>query len=142
LDTTSYGVRLETVADRIIEIAAQRSHIAHWPLVELMCRHLHLAPLRFGTDETWPSKRAIAVHTKFWMVDDRVFYIGSENLYPANLQELDYVVEDFSAATQVRTDLWDRAWDWSQNAAISGSEARACVFRPQDRYQTASYGRK
>ena len=137
----SYGVRLETVADRIIEVAAQRSHMGHRQLVELMCRHLHLAPLRFGPDQTWPGKRAIAVHAKFWMVDDRVFYIGSENLYPANLQELGYVVEDSTAARQARTDLWDRAWRWSQTAAISGSEAHACVFR-QDAFQTASYGRK
>ena len=75
------------------------------------------------------------------MVDDRVFYVGSENLYPANLQELGYVVEDSTAAIQVRTDLWDRAWRWSQNAAISGSEAHACVFR-QNTFETASYGRK
>ena len=138
----SYGVRLETVANRILEVAAQRSHLAHRHLVDLMCRHLHLAPLRFGLDQTWPGNRPIAVHAKFWMVDDRVFYIGSENLYPANLQEFGYIVEDATASAQVRADLWARAWQWSQRAAISGSEAHACVFRSQNAQQTASYGRK
>ena len=138
----SYGIRLETVASHILEVAAQRSRMAHRPLVELMCRHLHLAPLRFGPDEAWPGNRAIGVHAKFWMVDDRAFYIGSENLYPANLQEFGYVVEDPTAAAQVRADFWDRAWHWSQKKAISGSEAHACVFSSQNVQQTASYGRK
>jgi len=78
----SYGVRLETVANRILEIAGQRSHLDHRPLVDLMCRHLHLAPMRLGPYAAWPNNRPIAVHAQFWMVDDRVFYIGSENLYP------------------------------------------------------------
>jgi phosphatidylserine/phosphatidylglycerophosphate/cardiolipin synthase-like enzyme len=138
----SYSVPLEAVATRIMDVAAQRSQMAHRPLVDLMCRHLHLAPLRFGPDEAWPGNRAIAVHAKFWMVDDRAFYIGSENLYPANLQEFGYVVEDPVAAGQVRADLWDRAWRWSQKKAISGSEVSDCVLRSPNRQQTASFGRK
>jgi phosphatidylserine/phosphatidylglycerophosphate/cardiolipin synthase-like enzyme len=68
------------------------------------------------------------VHAKFWMVDERAFYIGSENLYPAELQEFGYIVEDRSAAAQVRRDYWDQAWKWSQAAAISGDGAPSCIF--------------
>jgi hypothetical protein len=107
-----------------------------------MCQHLHLAPLRFGPDETWPENRAIAVHAKFWMIDDRAFYVGSDNLYPANLQEFGYVLEDASAVAQVRAQLWDRAWRWSQKAVISGSETQACVFKPQIAQQNTVYGRR
>ncbi|MGZ6317345.1 MAG: hypothetical protein ACXWNQ_08805 [Anaerolineales bacterium] len=63
----SYGVRLETVANYILEIAAQRSHLSHRPLVDLMCQHLHLAPMRFGPYEVWPNNHPIAVHAKFWV---------------------------------------------------------------------------
>jgi len=138
----SHGVRLESVARRIMEVATQRSRLSHRALVEAMCEHLHLAPLRFGPDETWPENRPIAVHSKFWMIDDRAFYVGSDNLYPANLQEFGYVVEDANAVAHVRAQLWDRAWHWSQKAAISGSETPACVFKPQIVQQSAAYGRK
>jgi hypothetical protein len=55
--------------------------------------------------------------------------IDSENLYPVELQEFGYIVEDASAAAQLRRDYWDQAWKWSQAAAISGEEAPSCVFQ-------------
>jgi phosphatidylserine/phosphatidylglycerophosphate/cardiolipin synthase-like enzyme len=135
----SYGVALETVASRLMQVAQRRSHHSHRVLVKELCQHFHLAPLRFGPDATWPGNKPIAVHTKFWMVDDRLFYIGSENLYPATLQEFGYVVEDRAATARVRTDLWDQAWKWSQQAAISGAEAPACVF--ESKRTAAHFGR-
>ena len=98
--------------------------------------------MRLGPYAVWPNNRLIAVHAKFWMVDDRVFYIGSENFYPSNLEEFGYIVEDAAASAQVRADLWDHAWEWSQRAAHSGSEARSCVFKAQDAQKSARYGRK
>ena len=68
------------------------------------------------------------------MVDERAFYIGSGNLYPAELQAFGDIVEDRSVAAQLRRDYWDQAWKWSQAAAISGEEAPSCVFeRPAAR---------
>jgi len=52
------------------------------------------------------------------------------------------VVEDPNAVAHVRAQLWDRAWHWSQKAAISGSETQARVFKPQIVQQNAAYGRK
>jgi hypothetical protein len=52
------------------------------PINAMLCRHVHLAPFRFGPDATWPRGIPIANHAKFWMVDDRAFYIGSDNVYP------------------------------------------------------------
>jgi phosphatidylserine/phosphatidylglycerophosphate/cardiolipin synthase-like enzyme len=126
----SNGISLETVAKRMLEVAQQRSRLSRRSLVDLICKHFHVAPLRFGPDDSWLKKRPIGLHAKFWMVDERAFYIGSENLYPVNLQEFGYVVEDAEASAQVRRAYWEPAWKWSSRAAISGSEARACVLRP------------
>ena len=71
------------------------------PINALLCSHLHLAPFRFGPDATWPHGVAIANHAKLWMVDDRVFYIGSDNVYPVNLQEFGYIVDDRKAAAEL-----------------------------------------
>lgn len=69
----------------------------------------------------------------FWMIGERVFYIGSENLYPTELQKFGYIVEDRSAAAQVRREFWDEAWKRSRTAAISGDEARGCIFTGSSR---------
>jgi hypothetical protein len=124
-------VPIEAVAMKMRDKLRARSALDDAALNDLLCNHLHLAPLRFGPDETWPDNKPIGMHTKFWMVDARAFYIGAENLYPSELQEFGYIVEDGKAARQVLRELWEPAWKWSQAAAISGSEAQACVFRQE-----------
>ena len=94
----------------------------------LLCRRLHIAPLRLGPDATWPDKVPIGNHAKFWMVDDRVFYIGSDNLYPVDLQEFGFIVDSRAAAADLRRRYWDPMWRWSSQAAISGAGAPRCVF--------------
>jgi phosphatidylserine/phosphatidylglycerophosphate/cardiolipin synthase-like enzyme len=124
----STGVTLEQVAGRIHDALASRSGLPEPDLDRVLCNRLHLAPMRFGPDPSWPGDKPIGVHAKFWMVDDRVFYIGSENLYPVDLQEFGYIVDSRTAAAEIRRDYFDKAWTWSKEAAISGTEAQRCVF--------------
>lgn len=126
--TYSNGVRLGIVADKIRDAARDLSRWTEPELNALLCRQLHIAPLRFGPDATWPDNKPIGLHAKFWMVDERAFYIGPENLYPSELQEFGYVVEDHAAAAQVLHDYWDKVWRWSAPAQISGGGTQACVF--------------
>jgi hypothetical protein len=124
----SNNVPLRGVTDRLLTLAEARNGLAEPDASGLLCRHLHLAPLRFGPDARWPSNRPIGVHAKFWMLDDRVFYIGSDNLCPVDLQEFGYIVEDRGASAQILRGYWHHAWQWSRGAAISGDDAPRCVF--------------
>jgi phosphatidylserine/phosphatidylglycerophosphate/cardiolipin synthase-like enzyme len=125
----SNGVPLAAVARRIADAVTRRGGPTGDAATELLCRHLHLAPFRFGPEPTWPGDEKIANHGKFWMVDDRAFYIGSDNLYPVDLQEFGYILDDAPAAATLRRLYWDPLWHWSSRAAISGGDARRCVFR-------------
>jgi phosphatidylserine/phosphatidylglycerophosphate/cardiolipin synthase-like enzyme len=124
----STGVSLEQVAGRLREVVRRRAHLPDAEVDALLCRNFHLAPLRFGPDPAWPGGHKIANHAKFWMVDQRAFHIGSHNLYPVDLQEFGYIVEDRAAATTVLRDYWEKLWRYSRAAAISGSDAPRCVF--------------
>merc|ERR1712196_205480 len=76
----------------------------------LVCRRFTITTLHYTKKETAWAKEArcpvqwlppgskpgdcdaqgskdMGVHTKFWLVDDVSFYVGSQNLYPANLAE-------------------------------------------------------
>ena len=127
--TYSNGVSLEAVADKMLQVAHTNSTLSQSELVDLLCRHFHLAPYRFGPDATWPGDDPIGNHGKFWMVDDRYFYIGSDNLYPVDLQEFGYILDDPAAAAELRQNYWDPLWRWSRFAAISGKDAPTCALR-------------
>ena len=89
------------------------------PVNALLCSHVHLAPLRFGPDATWPGGKTFANHAKLWMVDDRVFYVGSDNFYPVNLQEFGYIVDDQKAAAELLDAYWNSAVAMVANAPPS-----------------------
>ena len=124
----SNRIPLEAVGEHVRSLVKARTRLPEAEISALLCRHLHLAPLRFGPDATWPGSRPIGLHTKLWMADDHVFYVGSDNLYPVDLQEFGYIVDDRSASAQIRHDYWDPMWQWSRGAAISGDDAPRCMF--------------
>jgi phosphatidylserine/phosphatidylglycerophosphate/cardiolipin synthase-like enzyme len=99
------------------------------PANALLCEHVHLAPFRFGPDQKWADGKTFATHMKLWMIDDRAFYIGSDNMYPVNLQEYGYIVDDKKAAGELLDAYWNPLWQWSQKAAVSGSGVENCIFR-------------
>ncbi|HKH44514.1 MAG TPA: hypothetical protein VKM72_07615 [Thermoanaerobaculia bacterium] len=124
------GVPLTGTADRIkSDVARQPGAPTGKELIDLLCSNLHLTTLRFGPSDQWPNGFKFANHSKFWMVDDRLFYVGSENLYPSDLQEYGVILNDAGAAAQMKQEYWDKLWSYSSRAAISGSEAGRCYFR-------------
>jgi phosphatidylserine/phosphatidylglycerophosphate/cardiolipin synthase-like enzyme len=129
--TYSNGVTLAAVAEKMLKVAQSRSSLSQAALIDLLCSHFYLAPFRFGPDAAWPPKNPIGNHGKFWMVDDRYFYLGSDNLYPVDLQEFGYILDDRAAAAELRRTYWDPLWRWSRKAAISGADAPSCSLRPK-----------
>ena len=96
---------------------------------EVLCANLQLASLRIGDEPTWPDGAGFANHAKFIHVDDQVFSVGSNNMYPASLQEFDLVVDDETAAQQVRTAYLDPLWEWSKaDAVIDPDQGRCDIF--------------
>ncbi len=138
--TYSNDVSLQNLAHHLRNEVERRfeARDPHWryqirtgpdPVNALLCERLHLAPFRFGPDNRWPDGQPFATHAKFWMVDGRVFYIGSDNMYPVNLQEFGYIVDDRKAAQELIDAYWTPLWQWSSRAAVSGQGVKNCIFR-------------
>jgi len=87
-----------------------------------MTGHMLMAPLRFSSSgDRWEhdgTQLKIINHAKFWMVDDRAFHVGSDNLYPHNLQEFGYVVESADLAREARAQYWDPMWLFTSRLAL------------------------
>jgi murine toxin len=77
---------------------------------------------RFGTSVPVPSVTtyppAPGNHSKVFMVDDRAYLIGSDNLYPHNLAEFSYLVEG-PAVEEFKTAYWDEVWSFSEELCVS-----------------------
>ncbi|MDU6684211.1 MAG: LamG-like jellyroll fold domain-containing protein [Enterobacteriaceae bacterium] len=60
-------------------------------------------------------------HAKIMIIDDEVYVVGSDNLYPGFLSEIDYLVEGKEAVSQMINTYWNPLWQYSGPHSISGS---------------------
>ena len=72
--------------------------------------------------KAWPTAdvddidhHQIGNHAKFFMIDDCAYYIGSQNLYVADLSEWGLLVDDAGQTRNVIKEywhpLWSNSWD-------------------------------
>ena len=66
-------------------------------------------------------------HAKIMIVDEEVYVIGSDNLYPGFLSEIDYMVEGADAVNEMLSSYWNKLWQYSGPHALSGASDTASV---------------
>lgn len=98
---------------------------------KMVCERVHVANIRYHKEENeWISRykagRRIGNHAKVYIIDDKAFYIGSENLYPASLAEYGLFVDDREKTMELLSDYWDDLWDASKRTAVSGNGVSEC----------------
>jgi phosphatidylserine/phosphatidylglycerophosphate/cardiolipin synthase-like enzyme len=106
--------------------------------LDILCKRLHVAPLRFGPDNVWDQEYTtwwgneyqlgFANHAKTIIIDSQAFYVGSHNFYPMNLQEYGLIVDDQKHASQYMKEYWEPMWRYSGNSAVCGG-SQACMFK-------------
>eukprot|EP00929_Paragymnodinium_shiwhaense_P032686 TRINITY_DN18088_c0_g1_i5.p1 TRINITY_DN18088_c0_g1~~TRINITY_DN18088_c0_g1_i5.p1 ORF type:complete len:734 (+),score=131.67 TRINITY_DN18088_c0_g1_i5:104-2305(+) len=78
---------------------------------------------------THANGASIGNHSKLFMVDDRCYYIGSQNLYVANLAEWGIIVDDQYQARTVLDTYWDPMWRECEWCCCGIDEIRQEVTR-------------
>lgn len=89
-----------------------------------ICSNLKVAPIRSSADAKNPTGEPIGNHAKIVSFDDRAFYLGSQNLYDANLAEAGYLVDDARVMASLLAGYWNPLWRWSSVGAVSSK--RSC----------------
>lgn len=89
---------------------------------DVICQHLNIAPIRPYDRQAWPGGAEFANHAKSFIVDDRAFYIGSQNLYPADLAEFGYLIDDAETTDELLRDYWQPLWSSSQPGVVDGCD--------------------
>ena len=88
-----------------------RSSLTKKQINTLLCKNLHIGYTAFNNfNAVWPDKSKVYQHYKFIMVDERFFYVGSQNFYPDALQNYGFIIDSKKASNQIKQDFWDKYW--------------------------------
>jgi phosphatidylserine/phosphatidylglycerophosphate/cardiolipin synthase-like enzyme len=120
------GYSLAADAQTLTAMVQAQQHVSYDQARSLVCRDVGLAFIHNGAAAKWADGYLFANHAKLVEVDDSAFYIGSENLYPARLQELGWIVESPTAAAQLRASYLDPLWRYSAPYALIDPATSKC----------------
>lgn len=85
-----------------------------WPDAHAaLCKHVHFARLRASGSAAWASGMPYANHAKVVIVDDQAHYVGSQNLYDADLAEFGVIVDDQASTQRMVSEYWNKLAQFS-----------------------------
>lgn len=62
---------------------------------------------------------APANHAKVTIIDDEVYIVGSDNMYPGYLSEFNYIIEGSDAVTDFVKSYWKHLWHYSSRHLVN-----------------------
>jgi phosphatidylserine/phosphatidylglycerophosphate/cardiolipin synthase-like enzyme len=123
------GDDVASVNKRLLDVLVRDLYLTADAAKALVDQKLFVGGFRFSTDDGYPDGKGgktipLPNHARTFMVDDRVFYVGSQNPYRCNSAEFGYLVEDVDKARSYVANYWTKLWDQSkrtrqQSAATS-----------------------
>ena len=81
------------------------------------CNRLHVTTLDATSSPTWPDGGKFALHTKLISVDSQAFYLGSQNMYVADLAEFGFIYDDAATAQNLENTYYAQMWNYSSPGA-------------------------
>lgn len=115
------GWRCADVAAEIIRaIMDDVPNIDDARLREMVNKNLRLCYIRQGSGHQWQSGMNMGNHAKHFIIDDKCYYIGSQNLYVADLAEWGVLVDDEGATERCLHQYWAPMWRASFEVAPDG----------------------
>jgi len=104
----------------------RRRMVATWgkddPKITRALCHLRVATLKYSGDDAYPA----ALHSKFVIADTSAYYVGSHNLYDANLFEFGYLVDGKEEAKSAEERYWNHLWQYSRETSVRGDSDANC----------------
>lgn len=105
----SSNVDLKYIWDYLKTLLRVKHHMTNDQANNVLSTSLHLGFISYD-GKTINDKS----HNKVWIVDDKVFYIGSHNIYASSLQQFGVIIDSNIAAKLLETKLWNPLWNYSQ----------------------------
>ena len=113
------GWTIEETKNVVLEWVSNRlaNYSPYADVVERVRDNLRFASLRFSEDANWDDGEGVGNHAKFLIADDQAAYIGSQNLYVAQLAEHGVLIDDAETVSRIIEAYWSPMWRFSQITA-------------------------
>lgn len=138
----SYNVPLRAIAKRFFkktvhEYRKEKRKKTKQDIADQLCRNLHIAHIVtvpvvpvIGTETRWGDNSPFGNHAKVWIIDDKAFYVGSHNMYPANLQEFGYIIFGENITNDFINQYWNKIWALSKSTDLATKyKGNQCIFQ-------------
>ncbi len=116
----SYSVPLNEITKKIFTAAKKeyKNKKTDQEIAKQLHRNLHIKYIAILPNyKTWPDGMPFGNHAKVWIIDNKAFYIGSHNMYPANLQEFGYIIFGKKITKKFITQYWNKVWRLAQGCS-------------------------
>jgi len=105
------GWTCENVASEIIKtIKEQYDGVDDDDLRKCVRENLRVCYIRESMGKQWSDGKSMGMHAKHFIIDDRAYYIGSQNLYVCDLAEWGILIDDQAATKKCMAEYWDPLW--------------------------------
>ncbi|KAL7553740.1 hypothetical protein ACHAWF_017058 [Thalassiosira exigua] len=132
-----YGWSLDNIADWIfaymmINPDARPHGMNADEIVDHICMHAHIGHTRLRAEDETYTRGAnrggqVGNHAKVVMVDESIFYMGSDNAYGGGLAEFGLIVDDKEKAAELNEkyfgSLWHEALGTAESSLVSGLQS-------------------
>lgn len=76
-----------------------------------------------GQGNQWPDEQTQGNHAKFFIIDDKCYYMGSQNLYIANLAEWGILIDNEEQTAKILEEYWNPMWEQSWSEDVTDVDA-------------------
>lgn len=105
------GWTCEDVASEIIKtITKQYPDVGREDLCRCVRNNLRVCYIRQSMGNKWKDGKGMGMHAKHFIIDDRAYYIGSQNLYVCDLAEWGILIDDEKQTKKCMAEYWDPLW--------------------------------
>jgi len=113
------------VGGMLVKVAMESNpEVSVEKMSQLVRSHLQISYIRSNsTSKDWPSGEHVGNHSKVIIVDEIAYYIGSQNLYIANLAEWGLILDDEVQTAQFMEHYWKPMWKQTRPAEDCPADA-------------------
>lgn len=122
------GDEAADISQRLSDILVRDCYLAENAAADLIASKLAVGSLRFSADDAYPDTQGAKTipfpnHAKTFMVDDRVFYVGSQDPFRSHSAAFGYLIEDAAIAQSYIESYWAKLWEQSQRTVKQGARS-------------------
>lgn len=98
------------VASEIVKAIQENYDVDDKELRKMVDENLRICYVKSGGTNQWANNLTKGNHAKHFIIDDKCYYIGSQNLYMCDLAEWGILTDDPKQCQKVMQEYWNPMW--------------------------------